>query len=570
MAYRSSRSDFSDRDYTPGPSRRVATRDVDEVDVFERRERRSPPRRAPAREYEDIDIQIRDRERDRVDRTPAFLKEDARRPAEAGALVLRQREVETVDRRRPRSPSPIRYRERFVERDRERAPSMPPDRRPRFIERSPSPAPAAVRVESRTIERRRERSPSPERERDLIRLRIEREREKERAPSPSPSPPPPPPAPPVIRGPTIEREVITHYRDIDHGVVRAKPPTPPPPPRTAPPQVRERDLDIDIDIRHNETDVDIHSRSRSRPAARSRSRPRPRRQPTYYDEDDLIIERDRDTVRVSEGTRRRAHSAAPPQHHHRVASTDYEDEAEYITGKIDARGRMGEAYHGATKDWTIVDVPPGTERVKMDGVGGGGAEVTWQRYSGVRRSKFVPEREDTPVSVVESLPPPAPVPIREREPSRDRERLSIQVYDSRDKSRDREVEVEEIQDRRISIRDGDRGAPPPRKRNEMWTEITKDLVTREAIERMGYEYEETEWFFYVMQYLRYEDVLELTNLSEDIRRHRKRRAQELEWEREWDRRHRNRRSLNWDKVDDERVVEREVVYDRGSHRTYIR
>lgn len=216
MAYRSSRSDFSERDYTPGPSRRVATRDVDDVEVFERRERRSPPRRAPVREYEDIDIQIRDRDRERVDRTPAFLKEEARRP-ETGALVLRQREVETVDRRRPRSPSPIRYRERFVERDRERAPSMPPDRRPRFIERSPSPPPTTMRVESRTIERRRERSPSPERERDLIRLRIEREREKERAPSPSPSPPPPPPAPPVIRGPTIEREVITHYRDIDHG-----------------------------------------------------------------------------------------------------------------------------------------------------------------------------------------------------------------------------------------------------------------------------------------------------------------------------------------------------------------
>lgn len=262
--------------------------------------------------------------------------------------------------------------------------------------------------------------------------------------------------------------------------------------------MRERDLDIDIDIRHNETDVDIHSRSRSRPAARSRSRPRPRHQPSYYDEDDLVIERDRDTVRVSELGRRRAHSAAPPPR--AVATTDYEDEAEYITGKIDSRGRMGEALHGATKDWTIVDVPPGTERVKMDGVGGGGAEVTWQRYSGVRRSKFVPEREDTPISIVESLP--APAPLREREPSRDRERLSIQVYDSRDKSRDREVEVEEIQDRRISIRNEDR-APPPRKRNEMWTEITKDLVTREAIERMGYEYEETEWFFYVMQYLRY-------------------------------------------------------------------
>jgi len=41
---------------------------------------------------------------------------------------------------------------------------------------------------------------------------------------------------------------------------------------------------------------------------------------------------------------------------------------------------------------------------------------------------------------------------------------------------------------------------PPR---EMWTEITKDLVTKEGIESLGYQYEETEEFFYVMEYLRY-------------------------------------------------------------------
>lgn len=274
--------------------------------------------------------------------------------------------------------------------------------------------------------------------------------------------------------------------------MRLKPPTPPPPPRTAPPQVRERDLDIDIDIRRNETDIDVRERTRSRSRPRERPRPRPQ---SYYEEDDLIIERDRDIVRVD--GRRRAQSAAPPR-------ADYEDEAEYITSKIDSRGRMGEAYHGATRDWTIVDVPPGTERVKMDGVGGGSAEVNWSRYSGVRRSKFVPEREETPVSVVSE-------PIRGREPSRDRERLSIQVYDSRDKSRDREVEVDEIQDRRITIRNDDRA--PPRKRNEMWTEITKDLVSREAIDRLGYEYEETEWFFYVMQYLRYVSLTFILRLT---------------------------------------------------------
>jgi len=37
----------------------------------------------------------------------------------------------------------------------------------------------------------------------------------------------------------------------------------------------------------------------------------------------------------------------------------------------------------------------------------------------------------------------------------------------------------------------------------MWTEITKDLVLKDAIDAFGYDYEETEFFFYVMEYLRY-------------------------------------------------------------------
>ncbi|KAI0402431.1 hypothetical protein F4802DRAFT_368921 [Xylaria palmicola] len=511
MAYRNSRSDLSERDYAH--------------------------RRAPVRDYED-DLS------DRMDRTPAFLREDARR-TEAGPLVLRSREVETVDRRRPRSPSPqIRYRERFIEREREKAPSPLPERRPvRFIERSPSPPPARVQVVERIERRQRERSPTPDRERELIRLRIERERRKEKTPSPSPSPSPPP-QPQFIRGPTIEREVITHYRDIDHGMIRAKPPTPPPPPRRAPSRTREHETDIDIDISNNETDIDIRRRTRSRSRARSQSRPRERPRPLprpSYDDDDLIIVRNRDRLKVTDVQRRRAHSAAP--------RPDWDDEAEYITSKIDSRGRMGEARHGATKDWTIVDVPPGTERVKMDGVGGGGAEVTWQRYNGVRRSKFIPELEESPAPA-----PALPEPPRESS----RERLSVQIYDS--KHRDREVEIEEVRDRRISIRDGDR--PQARKRDGMWTEITKDLVNREAIERMGYDYEETEWFFYVMQYLRYEDVLELVDLTEDIRRARRRRAREYEEHDHFvfNRRHHHRHAP-WDKADDERIVEREVVYD---------
>jgi hypothetical protein len=274
-------------------------------------------------------------------------------------------------------------------------------------------------------------------------------------------------------------------------VERAKAPTPPPPVRPA--RTRERETDIDIYTSRNETEVDIHKRSSSR--SRPRERPKPATRPSYYDDDEVIIRSDRDRLQVDvEHSHKRSRSAAP-------ARPSYDEEAEYITNKIDSRGRMGEAYNGSTKDWTIVDVPPGTERVKMDGVGGGSAEVTWQRYSGVRRSKFLPERDGTVVTST-SASTSTHEPVREQVSERDR--LSVQIYDKhRDKSRDRSVAVEDVHDTRISIRDRGRDRRPVKKQQEMWTEITKDLVVREAIEKLGYEYEETEFFFYVMQYLRY-------------------------------------------------------------------
>jgi hypothetical protein len=175
----------------------------------------------------------------------------------------------------------------------------------------------------------------------------------------------------------------------------------------------------------------------------------------FYD-DDVLVERDRERlhVRESHNSRRRSVSA-------RRDVIGYEEEEDYYARKTAERGYIGEAYNGATKKWEIVDVPPGTERVRMDGVGGASQEITWQRYNGVRRSKFIPERD------------------------------TLAVYD-----REREYEREEVTDRRIAL-------PPRNKYGDMWTEITKDLVVREAIEDLGYDYEETEYFFYVFQYLRY-------------------------------------------------------------------
>lgn len=193
-----------------------------------------------------------------------------------------------------------------------------------------------------------------------------------------------------------------------------------------------------------------------------------------------MVRRD-DRVRFEEPDRRRAHSAAP-------LGTPVDEEAEYITSKLDSRGRMGEAWNGATKDWTIVDVPPGTERIRMEGIGGGSTDTSFTRYSGVRRTKFIPERD--------GAPSPAPVP-REPSPPPTRDRLNVAVYD-----REREIDIERITDRHSSRTP----VPPPPQPKEMWTEITKDLVLREAIEQMGYDYEETSDFFYVMDYLRYVSI----------------------------------------------------------------
>ena len=99
----------------------------------------------------------------------------------------------------------------------------------------------------------------------------------------------------------------------------------------------------------------------------------------------------------------------------------------------------------------------------MDGVGGGEQEITWQRYNGVRRSKFYPDGDDGyGREVGRPLPPPAA--------------------------------GGEIGGRYGRERDPKEG---------LWTEITKDLVVKEAIKEMGYEFEETDDFYYIMQYLRY-------------------------------------------------------------------
>ena len=86
----------------------------------------------------------------------------------------------------------------------------------------------------------------------------------------------------------------------------------------------------------------------------------------------------------------------------------------------------------------------------MEGIGGGAQEITWQRYNGVRRSRFVSAEDEHTADIYTQVKP---------------------------------------------------------KKKDMWTEVTKDLVLREAIDGMGYRCEETDDFFYIMEYLRYVCIL---------------------------------------------------------------
>lgn len=203
----------------------------------------------------------------------------------------------------------------------------------------------------------------------------------------------------------------------------------------------------------------------------------------------MYFERDRLSVK-DKRSRRRSLSTRREE--------KWEDEAEYYNKKAEERAYMGEAWNGATKEWAIVDVPPGTERVVMDGIGGGGQEVTWQKYNGVRRSKFIPVREKE----------------EKKEEKKEKERDHTTIIFKEEKTKEiepagREMAVYEREYEREEITGGREMGKWKGKKEEKekdhpyWTEITKDLVVREAIEEMGYEFDETEDFFYVIQYLKY-------------------------------------------------------------------
>ena len=433
------------------PEPRFRERDLDDISV-RRSERDRPRARDVEREETDIIIKHRDHSRPRrpdreVERDDiSFRRGEGGRPGRPREVDVEREEIKFShrDRSRPREVErdEIIYRrdesrhahhhhhdhevekERIVIRGRER--SLPPPR---------TRGDLVAREREEFVVRRRPSPPPKDEIKDEIIIR----RMEQRSPTPPPPPPPPPEPEPIVRPPIIQ-EVITHHRHIDHGrfsdhfnqsrytnpfqgVERARSPSPPPPPPSPP-----RDESLEISIRRKET-----------------------KGGTVAFDEEIIYDRDsreRKSRDFEVGRVRGRSLSAPRRSSTAPLNYDFESEAEYYNRKAMERAYPGEAYNGATKDWAIVDVPPGTNRVRMDGIGGGQQEITWQRYNGVRRSKFM--SGDDEASTDYGMPNPV--------------------------------------------------KPKPK---DMWTEITKDLVIKEAIEQLGYDYEETDYFFYVMEYLRY-------------------------------------------------------------------
>jgi hypothetical protein len=505
------RRDERSRDRRPPPPREFET---DREEVIIRRDERD--RRGPV--YEDIqreEITIR-RDDDRHDRRPPPPRDFDREE------IIIRRDEDRQDKRPP-PPRDFDREEIIIRRDDDRHDRRPPpprdfDREEIIIRRDDRDEDRISRVTSRgrddyalsrPISHERERSRvgrgSTEHEHDdeIIIRRDEREggrggdrqreeiiiRKQSRSPSPASSyraPPPVEPAP--IYAPPIHREIIYHERHIDHGYETAlaripsrapSPPMPPPPPpqrdrseerieirRTGERNGRAYDEDIIID-RNNEG----HRAPRRVPEPE----PAPARGP-YREEIDIIredrgprgVREEVDIIREERGPRG-----------YRRDETDIQEEADFYNQRTVERSYMGEGLHGATRDWAIVDVPPGTQRVRLDGVGGGSQEISWQRYNGVRRSKFMPDGSPSDEGYGSEVGRPLPVPVP----------VSVPVAGA----------VAGAGAGAIGPRYG-----PRRKEGEgLWTEITKDLVVKEAIKQAGYEFEETDDFYYIMSYLKY-------------------------------------------------------------------
>lgn len=474
--------DRRERDYVSRSGARYDDRYSDREIEFRRS---APPVRE--REREEIDI----REERRSGREPAFLREDYGRTT-AGPVVLRAREREDFDfsarSRRGRSPEGDRKTEReTITIRRDESESRGPrreksrDREEIIIRRDerersrpPPPPPPQEREREEIIIRRDERSRSraPIRDdREVERIVIKRKEEDDRRPAYEPSRRDYDREEIIIRRDEDERRYEIPRRDLDYALVR--------------PMSRERERST---VRRDDTETDEIIIRREEKDRRGRSSNRER------EREEIIITRERSrspppSPSPSPSPAPSSRAPAPPPEPQIVYAPQIHQEVITHHRHVD---------HG----FEVVS-PPRPRPIS---------------------------RPPSPPS-----PPSPPPPARERS----EERIEIRRTGERN---GRAYDEDIIIDRN----DGARSAPPVRRYEErdyeeedyyssrsiapapapsqgadigrrygktpdpkagLWTEVTKDLVVKEAIQEMGYEYEETEEFYYIIAYLKYVSLM---------------------------------------------------------------
>ncbi|CEJ60496.1 hypothetical protein PMG11_09068 [Penicillium brasilianum] len=448
----------------------------------------SRPRRRPSRrevEFEERIIDDREQERLRGPRHrgEASFEEDLvmqwkdrptpRELEEEDEIRLR----ETRRRRRPSQPEPEYVRE-------------PPPREP------PGAWPAEREVEEEEIRIRERRRSRPKRrevedEEDIVLRREERDRERGRDSAESDeilirkskrkTPREPSLSPEPIRAPPIHQDVITHHRHVDHGFDTVRPPRAPSPEKTSTRRSFE-EIDIrrskkghrgrksqeEIVFKHRETQESLSPTSG--PSLDFTDPWKPDRRPSRRNRKSRSLDDDEDDDSDS--------SVAGSSHTplRRDLARDIALEAE-LEAEIEEEIKI---HKERSRHRSHI------EKISKE---------TADEWSVVH----TPLKEDTvetigALEVVEVAPKGAV-----------EEDLEIRGR----------VEQQVVKERR----------------DERWTEITKDLVVREAIERLGYEFEETRTFYYIFTFLEPAEIDHLVELSDEIRHARRRRIREMQRER---------------------------------------
>ncbi|RDW72453.1 uncharacterized protein DSM5745_07625 [Aspergillus mulundensis] len=277
--------------------------------------------------------------------------------------------------------------------------------------------------------------------------------------------------------PPVYKESSRRHKPLGHAPVHqiSRPPSPPSPPRSpSPPRVPSLETVLnERELRHRKklekaAKEEIEIERRSRESLQLSSDSRPRRK---KGKPIAIVEQ-------PEVAERRELLVEAERADPRVTYKEREREI------IEEDYRRSSPHSDSTDDWAIVSAP----------------------------SKYSPERE------------PPVVDVRE-EPSRPRHKrnpVKPPIDEVRDPKPKGDNPRGKVGPRYIGIKD---------RRERLWTEITKELVVREAIERAGYEYEELDTSYYIFSYLHPDDVSALIEDSDNIRGARRRRIQEIQRER---------------------------------------